>query len=161
MQTMIYVGIADIKVAGQGETLVTNGLGSCLAIVFFDPLTKFSGLAHLMLPDSTISKTKNNPAKFADTAVEELGKKFTQAGVPWSRIKAYLVGGARMFTSLVLEPAMFVGQRNIEAAKKCLWQKKINLVAEDTGGNHGRSVKFCPNTGELLIKSVNYGVKKL
>ena len=46
----IIVGIADLAVVHNPAVLVTIGLGSCVAISFRDPVAKFGGLAHIVLP---------------------------------------------------------------------------------------------------------------
>ncbi len=71
----VVVSTADCKVSGDADTtLVTYGLGSCIALVVHDPTTTISGMLHFMLPDSTIDKAKAeaNPYMFADTGIPRL-----------------------------------------------------------------------------------------
>ncbi|WP_334295955.1 hypothetical protein [Clostridioides difficile] len=35
------------------------------------------------------------------------------------------------------------------------------ILAEDTGLNYGRTIRFYTETGELLVDSINKGKKKL
>jgi chemotaxis protein CheD len=42
-----------------------------------------------------------------------------------------------------------------------LKQLSIPIRAEDTGGNYGRTIEFNCETGVLLIRSVQLGVKEL
>ena len=58
MGEVIKVGMADLKTAKAPNTLTTLGLGSCIGLTLYDPVTKIGGLVHYMLPDST--KLKNN-----------------------------------------------------------------------------------------------------
>ena len=44
------VRVADLQVAGTGETLITVGLGSCVAIVLYDAVARIGGMAHVLLP---------------------------------------------------------------------------------------------------------------
>ena len=53
MGNMIKVGMADLKVCKCPDALTTLGLGSCVGVALYDPVTKISGLLHCMLPDST------------------------------------------------------------------------------------------------------------
>ncbi|RLG34820.1 chemotaxis protein CheD, partial [Methanosarcinales archaeon] len=48
MSGIIKVGIADLKIAKGGSTLITIGLGSCVGICIYDPVAKIGGLAHIM-----------------------------------------------------------------------------------------------------------------
>ena len=58
MGNVIKVGMADLKIAKSPDVLITLGLGSCIGLVLYDPVTKIGGMLHYMLPDST--KLKNN-----------------------------------------------------------------------------------------------------
>ena len=49
---------------------------------------------------------------------------------------------------------MNVGIRNVEATKEILSQLKINILAEDTGLNYGRTIVFDSVSGELVIRAV-------
>lgn len=53
---------------------------------------------------------------------------------------------------------MRIGPRNVEAVKKQLNREHIPIVAEDVGGNSGRTIEFDPSTGLLEIRTVNKGV---
>jgi len=77
---MIKVGMADLKVCKAPEALTTLGLGSCIGVALYDPVTKVSGLLHCMLPDSTKIRNNSNKAKFADTGIEELIKQMVEIG---------------------------------------------------------------------------------
>ena len=44
------VGIADMKLARNGERLITYALGSCIGICLYDPRLKLAALVHIMLP---------------------------------------------------------------------------------------------------------------
>ncbi len=72
MKSLIKVGMADLKTATNPEVLTTLGLGSCVGVCIYDPVTKVSGMAHVMLPDSKAIRNNSNVAKFADTAVVKL-----------------------------------------------------------------------------------------
>ncbi len=54
MSQMIKVGMADLNICKSPDAITTLGLGSCIGIALYDPVTKIGGLAHIMLPDSTI-----------------------------------------------------------------------------------------------------------
>ena len=72
MGQMIKVGMADLKICKAPDALTTIGLGSCIGIAIYDPSTKITGLAHIMLPDSTQIRNNSNIAKFADTGIQKL-----------------------------------------------------------------------------------------
>ena len=43
MGNMIKVGMADLKVCKCPDALTTLGLGSCVGVALYDPVTKISG----------------------------------------------------------------------------------------------------------------------
>ena len=53
MAELIKVGMADYKVGSNPDALISYGLGSCVGIALFDPVSKVGGLSHIMLPDSS------------------------------------------------------------------------------------------------------------
>ena len=52
MGNMIKVGMADLKACKCPDALTTLGLGSCVGVALYDPVTKIGGLLHCMLPDN-------------------------------------------------------------------------------------------------------------
>lgn len=156
MSEIIKVGMADLKVVSAPDGLITMGLGSCVAVVLRDPLTKVGGMVHIMLPDSNALKNSKdtNLAKFADTGIEELIRQMEVKGARKSRMTAKLAGGATMFAVSVKKEWSMIGDRNVNACKKVLAELKIPVLAESTGGTYGRTVTFYPETGEYHVKAV-------
>lgn len=155
MSEIIKVGMADLKTCVSPNGVITLGLGSCVGIAIRDPITKVGGLAHIMLPDSTvISNSHQNIAKFADTGIVELVRQMELLGAKRARMVAKIAGGATMFAFKGNSDVVQVGERNIAASKKKLMELNIPLLAEDTGANYGRTVTFFPETGEFRIKAV-------
>lgn len=163
MAEMIKVGMADLKVCPYPNAITTLGLGSCVGIALYDPVTKVAGLAHIMLPDSTQIRNNENKAKFADTGILELVSLMVKAGANKSRLVAKIAGGAQMFAfqNTNNSDMVRVGERNIESTKKVLKTMNIRLLSEDTGLNYGRTVEFYSETGDFVIKSVGKPVKTI
>ena len=74
MGEIVKVGMADLKIAKAPNSLTTLGLGSCIGLTLYDPVSKIGGLVHYMLPDSTQLKNNSNIAKFGNTGIKELHK---------------------------------------------------------------------------------------
>ena len=161
MGEMIKVGMADLQVCKSPDVLTTLGLGSCVGVALYDPITKVSGLLHLMLPDSTKIRNNENLAKFADTGIQELIRQMLLVGANRSRIVAKLAGGAQMFAMKSTNDLLRVGERNIEAAKENLMKSNIRIIVEDTGFNYGRTVELYAETGHFVIKSVGKPLKTI
>lgn len=158
----VNVGVADLKAANNSSVLASFGLGSCVAVGMFDPLRKVGGLAHVMLPDSRGKDTEQTPGKFADTAVVKLVEEMKKLGARQLGIRCKIAGGSQMFeVSKQMSAAGTLGARNVEAVKTALANARIYLVAEDTGGNYGRTVKYDTSTGAMEVTSISHGSKFL
>lgn len=159
MGEMIKVGMADLKVCKAPDTLTTLGLGSCVGIALYDPVTKVSGLAHVMLPDSTKISNNSNIAKFADTAIDKTIDDMIKLGASRTRLVSKIAGGAQMFSFSSKNDLMRIGDRNVEATKKKLAALRIRILAEETGENYGRTIEFYSETGDLKIKTIGKDIK--
>ncbi len=159
MSEVIKVGMADLNICKSPNVITTLGLGSCIGLTFYDPVTKIGGMVHYMLPDSTKVKNNSNIAKFGDTGIEELLKRVVAAGASRTRLVAKMAGGAKMFEVSGLSDIGNIGARNAEAAKLKLKELGIRLIAEDTGLNYGRTVELHCDTGEFYIKAVGKPLK--
>nr|WP_092068282.1 chemotaxis protein CheD [Dendrosporobacter quercicolus]NSL47036.1 chemotaxis protein CheD [Dendrosporobacter quercicolus DSM 1736]SDL73526.1 chemotaxis protein CheD [Dendrosporobacter quercicolus] len=161
MSELIKVGMADYKVGRNPASLISYGLGSCVGIALYDPVTKIGGLAHIMLPDSTQARSTDNPAKFADTALPLMLSDMLKLGAMKFRIAAKIAGGAQMFTFANATDIMRVGERNTEAVKAVLKKIDVKIIADDTGGNYGRTVELKLDAGIYRIKTIDKGEKEL
>jgi chemotaxis protein CheD len=159
---IVKVGIADMKVVKAPDIIRTSGLGSCVGVVIYDQWKEIAGLAHVMLPDSSLSKSESiNAAKYADTAVKELIQQVVKIGGRLSGLKAKIAGGAQMFQFAANNDLMRIGPRNVEAVRQQLRNFKIDIVSEDVGGSSGRTIEFDPRTCILTIRTVNQGVREI
>lgn len=161
MPELIRVGMADYKVGHGPAVIISYGLGSCIGISLYDPQTKIGGLLHIMLPDSTQSRVSENPAKFADTGLPLMMGELLQMGANRRRLVAKIAGGAQMFAFANATDIMRVGVRNAEAVKRVLRELDIRLLAEDTGGNYGRTVQIDLDTGAYKVKTIDKGEKEI
>lgn len=153
MSEIIKVGMADLKTCLPPNGITTLGLGSCVGIALRDKNNKVGGLAHIMLPDSTVIANQTNVAKFADTGIIELLRQMEKLGAVKRNVVAKIAGGATMF-AMSSRTNLNVGERNVEAVKAKLKELGIPILAEDVGLNFGRTVIFYPETGDYVIKAV-------
>ncbi|KAA1262375.1 Chemoreceptor glutamine deamidase CheD [Rubripirellula obstinata] len=155
--------MGEIGVGQSGDTLVTL-LGSCVAVVLFDPNAKKAALAHIQLPASSSSPPVTNPAtnlvtntdaaidtagKYADTAIPALMREFSTLNR--SQLIVHLAGGADMFKTSRL---LTVGKLNVQAAERLLGQLNLSIVSHDCGGPLARRVRFEVSTGMMLVEKV-------
>ncbi|MFC4404556.1 chemotaxis protein CheD [Gracilibacillus xinjiangensis] len=158
--SIIKVGIADLKITKAPNTLKTSGLGSCVGVVIYDTTHKLAGMAHIMLPDSAASKREtNNAMKYADTAMDILLEGLKKQGANKFSLKAKMAGGAHMFSFRSENKMLRIGDRNVDAVHSILANFNIPVMAEDVGGNKGRTIEFNIETSMLEIRTVNSGIK--
>ena len=154
--TEIRVKVAEHAVAGGDAVIATIGLGSCVAIMVHDAAAGMAALAHVLLPNESLSRDTSNSAKFASTAVPLLLRELRAAGAP-GPYTAKLAGGASMFAQLLPAGGINMGERNVEAARAALAAAGVPVIARDTGGEHGRSVYMRAADGAVVVRSLKRG----
>lgn len=133
------------------------GLGSCIGLVIADPSTHIAGAAHILLP-TRLGDGPDAPARYADAAVPFLIDGMAELGARRHGLIAVIAGGARMFE---MEHLVDVGSRNAEAVRKALAEAGVRLLAEDVGGNQGRTLWWEPATGLAYISQIGGGRREL
>jgi chemotaxis protein CheD len=161
MRGEIIVKVADLRAGSGQDILMTIGLGSCVAIVLYDPVAHVGGLAHVLLPSPALSRKDGNLAKFPQTAVPRLLELMGTAGASTRRMTGRLVGGASMFSGLGAPGTIQMGERNVVASRQALHQAGIAIIGEATGGDFGRTVRLWAADGRLEISSVAHGTQTL
>jgi len=133
------------------DLLITYSLGSCIAVIIFDPLAGVGGMLHYMLPESSLDpeKAQKNPSMFADTGITRLFKNSYQMGARKENIVVKSVGGAQM-----LDPnGIFnIGKRNCLAMRKIFWKNNVAITAEHVGGEVNRTVRLEMDSGRVIVK---------
>lgn len=147
----IDVDMGDIKAAPNNHILRSSGIGSCIVITLYDPLKRVGAMAHPMIAEN-IGKSADNPLRFVDNAIDAMISALEKLGARKSRLEAKIVGGANMFKVFDKNPES-IGIQNAEAAKKKLEKEGVKIIANDTGGNVGRSVAFDLETGLVEVKT--------
>ncbi len=152
----------ELLVVGMGELVVTAspdavlscfGLGSCVAVCAYDNHVKVGGMVHVVLPQNS-GLPGSNGAKYADTAVPLLLEEMVKKGGTRNRLIVKIVGGAQMTLAPGLRDTFKTGERNLAQIASTLQKERINLVAADTGGTIGRTVKLYIKTGVVTVKTV-------
>jgi chemotaxis protein CheD len=155
----IQVGIAELKVSCQPDRLITMGLGSCIGLTLYDSVTKVGGLLHIMLPDSTMFSEVTKPAKFADLGIPLLVSEIKRRGGRVNNLQAKMAGGAQMFSGANDKFMLNIGERNIVSTRLILRSLGIKVLAEEVGGNRGRTIILDTMNGQVSIRTVGTQLK--
>lgn len=150
---LLVVGIGDCKVSSDpSDILVTHALGSCIAVLLYDPVVRVAGLLHFMLPDSSLDSEKacKVPSLFADTGIALLLRRACQLGAVKSRLVTTAAGGAQM-----LDPAgtFNIGQRNYLAMKKVFADAGIGIQKQEIGGTSSRTISIDVASGRVQLRT--------
>jgi chemotaxis protein CheD len=150
---LLVVGIGDCKVSQDpSDVLVTHGLGSCIAVLLYDPRARVAGLLHYMLPESSLDPegAGKRPCLFADTGIPLLLQSACQLGAVKSRMVIVAAGGAQM-----LDPtgSFNVGRRNYLAMLKIFERDGIRIYKEAIGGTCSRTVSIDVAGGRVQLRT--------
>jgi chemotaxis protein CheD len=155
----MLVGLGEakaLKARPDAEAaLVAYGLGSCVAICLWDPVTRVAGMAHVVLPGEDPSGGPN--AKFARSALPALMLLMQEqgAGTDPRRFVARLAGGAQVLTQGGSGALPRVGEQNARAVQDALAEAGVPVEAHDLGGSKGRSVWFDPRqSGQIRVRAI-------
>lgn len=124
---------------------VSTILGSCVAVCLYDPILKFGGINHFMLPFWN-GQGLASP-KYGNIAIERLVEKMISLGSSKSNIKAKVFGGGEVIETNISQ--FHIGERNIKLALEMLEELKIPIVAKSVGGKLGRKIEYSTETGEV------------
>jgi chemotaxis protein CheD len=153
MAQLITIDIADLHTSNDlSATLVTYALGSCIAVILYDPVARVGGMIHYMLPTSKTSpeKARAKPAMFADTGIPLLFAEMYAHGCVKENIVVKVVGGGALYD----DKGMFnIGKRNYTVLRKIFWKNNIIITSEDIGGKKSRTARLRIADGTVMIKS--------
>ena len=149
----IMVGLGEVKVSQDPEAILAClGLGSCVAVSAFDPVTKVGAMAHVVLPKSQ-GKIGERAGRYADVAVPLLLKSLRDQGAEDSRLQIRLAGGAQMSLAPGMGTAFKIGEENLTAVLAALAAEGLKPTAMETGGNKGRTMRLFIESGKATVAS--------
>jgi chemotaxis protein CheD len=151
----IIVNIADFAVSrDQDVTLVTYALGSCIALMLYDAMTKAAGMVHYMLPHSATNPQKAavTPAMFADTGVPLLFHSMYDLGCNKQDLVVKVAGGGQLYDD---NGVFEIGKRNLVVLHRMLCKTNVTVAAQDVGGCKSRTVTLEVATGRCVVHSMS------
>lgn len=151
----LMLGLGDLAVSAErGDTLVTTGLGSCVAVVVVD--RGVSGVAHIVVPHAPpAANAVPKVAYYAPTGVTALLSAARQLGARLGAgAQVALVGGAAVVDGLT---SFDIGRRNLLAVRRALWMAGIAPSVEEVDGTDSRSVSVDAHTGEVRVRTPSQG----
>lgn len=141
-ESEFHVRMGEYEVCTNGEVISSTGIGSCVAVCLYDDINGVGGVAHVMLP----SKPGKTSLKYADNLIDALIEAMEEAGASRHGLSAKIFGGASLFSM-----STAIGEKNVTAVKKKLADEGIEIEAEDTGGEEGRSIWLNCRSGTVVV----------
>lgn len=137
--------------AVENERPISTLLGSCVSVCLYDPVLRFGGMNHFLLPTKTSgSNADTDTILNGDYSMEVLVNAMLNKGAKKVRLVAKAFGGGTIVTSI----RMAIGERNSEFAHEWLDREGIPLVASDFNGPWSRKIVFVPNSGEAFCRRI-------
>lgn len=150
----VVVGVADLAVVSApaaGGEMVTYALGSCIGVTIYDPAVRVGGMLHFMLPSAAdAQRADQSPPMFGDTGIPLLFRSCYALGAVKERLIVCAAGGAEILND---DGTFRVGARNRTLLRKIFWKNNVLIHAEDTGGNHCRTMSLRLDDGSVEIRS--------
>ncbi len=155
-QEIITVGMAELKVRKAPGQIVSLGLGSCIGVCVYYAPKKIGGMAHIMLPSSSMFMDGTpNPGKFADTAIPLLIEEIVKLGGEKNGLVVKIIGGAQMFQSNSAAARISIVLQNIIAVERICKKMELYIAAKSVGGSAGKSVIFDLDTGKVIVRTLS------
>jgi chemotaxis protein CheD len=149
----ITVEISDLQVSADPDaTIVTYALGSCIAVIVYDPVRVAGGMIHYMLPlsETAPEKARVRPAMFADTGIPLLFQTLYGLGCDKKNMVVKVAGGGALYDD---KGIFSIGKRNYTILRKMFWRAGVIIAAEDVGGARSRTARLQVGTGRCTIAS--------
>lgn len=145
----IVVTIGEYKVLKGRGVLKVLGLGSCVGVCIYDPVSKVAGLSHVFLPYSK-NPSDSTSGKFADTALVMLINELVAKGARRDYLRAKIAGGANLLEDIG-DSFLDIGKQNVQAVEEILSELKIPVIFKDVGGKKGRTLWIDVATCEVYL----------
>lgn len=133
----------------RSDEYVTTVLGSCVSTCIHDPLLGIGGMNHFMLPDDPSEDQAGNALRYGGFAVERLINDLLKQGAQRGRLQVKVFGGGQ-----VIAGTSDIGRLNVDFVHTYLADESLPIVAEDTGGQVARRVRYHARTGRALVKQL-------
>jgi chemotaxis protein CheD len=150
---LITVGIGGLEVSeDRSAVIITHGLGSCIAVVVYDPIRRAGGMLHYQLPTAQLSpeRARQTPGTFADTGIPLLFERMYGLGSQKRSLVVKVAGGGNFHGD---NGTFDIGKRNHTAMRKIFWKAQVLVAAEDVGGSRSRTVRLFLDTGNVTVQS--------
>lgn len=148
----VAVGLGECKTSNDpNHILVAFGLGSCIGVGVYDPISGVAGLLHAVLPQRLNGALPTCP-KYVDSGFHGLLEEMKQAGAERRRLVLRIAGGANVLVTTSLKNALNIGERNIAATHTALAEHNLRAKSLEVGGSVGRTMRVYVADGRMTLR---------
>ncbi len=138
MRNIINVQIGEIKAARDYAVLETSGIGSCIALVAYDPPHKAGALAYIMLPGRCPKKRMTRKKRYVEDAIDAILEIMSDFVTQPNSLVIALAGGANVLQKT--EDA--ISAKNIESTLNYLAELGLPVAAHSLEGAERRCLSL-------------------
>ncbi len=157
MCTPIDVETGAVKTAVGSGVIKSSGIGSCVAVVAYDPLHRIGGIAHIMLPGGCPDLDHPYPFRYCFDALKELFVQLEELGAEPGNLVFCLAGGG----NVLRRENCTIGLENIRSVREYLFERNISVRSESLGGYIWRSVRLDLDNGEIFCREAGENTRML
>jgi chemotaxis protein CheD len=151
----VHLAAAEVCLA-RTPIVIETVLGSCIAVVLFNPRLRIGAMCHGALPRCPECFIRDADVRrglrYVDFAIAHLVERFAWLGVMPSELVVKVFGGGDMLKIFTARKVATVGQQNCRAALETIEAMGMATHVSDLGGMQGRVIYFRTDTGEVLMR---------
>ncbi len=152
--TVVRVFQGDFYVTSNPSELLTTTLGSCVAVCVRDPIIRFGGMNHFVLPTSD-HRGERRPTlamRYGSYSIERLVNTVLAEGGVRERLEVKVFGGAN-----IVEGITNIGCRNADFVERYLANEGIAISSQHLRGCWPRKLRYTPSTGLVQMREIQNG----
>ncbi len=149
--TVVRVFQGDYYVTSNPSEVLTTTLGSCIAVCVRDPVIRFGGMNHFVLPTSD-HRGERRPTlamRYGSYSIERLVNTVLAEGGVRERLEVKVFGGAN-----IVEGITNIGYRNADFVEKYLANEGIAIASQHLRGSWPRKIRYAPSTGLVQMREI-------
>ncbi len=149
--TMVRVFQGDYYATSNPNEALTTTLGSCISVCIRDPIIRFGGMNHFILPaPNPINEKRPTLAmRYGSFAIEQLVNIILGEGGQRERLEVKVFGGAN-----IIDGMCTVGYYNADFVEQYLQQERLKVMAKHLRGAKPRKIRYWPDSGLVQLREL-------
>ena len=148
-----YTG--EVRISSKPAVLRAMAIGSCVVVAAYDRDRKIGGLAHIMLPGRSLSKSNTDKTKYAEDAIDVLLDAVKKSGGKVRDLEVNVIGGADVIGGGTIP------QEIVSSVLNYLKRLSIEPKKKKTGGTRRRSVSLDTKSGRIFYSEGDNPIEEL